>query len=71
MIMTRLYKTGAAALVAAVGLTTTGCIQSDESTVLEKDGSGTAVVNMSVDLTGREKIGLWSPQRAKGPRERL
>ena len=56
MIMTRLYKTGAAALVAAVGLTTAGCIQSDDATVLQKDGSGTAVVNMSVDLSKIEQM---------------
>lgn len=56
MILTRLFKTGAVALVAAAGLTTTGCIQSDDATVLQKDGSGTAQISMTVDLSKFEQI---------------
>lgn len=56
MIMTRLLKTGAAALVAVVGLSTAGCIQSEDKTVIGKDGSGTAVVDMTVDLSKIEQM---------------
>ncbi len=56
MILTRLLKAGAAALVAAVGFSTAGCIQSEDKTVITKDGSGTAEINMTIDLSKIEQM---------------